>query len=80
MTPEHLRELLQAFALGTILALQAFEVSADLSQLQFQFGVTTACMRYKNTNKKKKTHVQRQQDKQETALKYFINTHQTELF
>lgn len=54
MTPEHLRELLQAFALGTILALQAFEVSADLSQLQFQFGVTTACMRYKNTNKKKK--------------------------
>lgn len=54
MTPEHLRELLQAFALGTVLALQAFEVSADLSQLQFQFGVTTACMRYKNTNKKKK--------------------------
>lgn len=80
MTPEHLRELLQAFALGTVLALQAFKVSADLSQLQFQFGVTTACMRYKNTNKKKKTHVQRQQDKQETALKYFINTHQTDFF
>lgn len=32
------------------------------------------------TQTRKKTHVQRQQDKQETALKYFINTHQTELF
>lgn len=38
---EHLRELLQALALGAVLTLQAFIVSTNLSQLQLQLGVTT---------------------------------------
>lgn len=35
-----LRQLLQAFALGAVLTLQPLKVSAHLSQLQLQLGVT----------------------------------------
>lgn len=38
----HLREFLQALALGAVLTLQALKVSANLSQLQLQLGVTTS--------------------------------------
>lgn len=41
MNLQHLRELLQALALGAVLTLQAFKVSANLSQLKLQLGVTT---------------------------------------
>lgn len=41
LTFGHLRELLQALALGVVLTLQALKVSANLRQLQLQLGVTT---------------------------------------
>lgn len=50
----HLRQLLQALALGAVLTLQPLKVGPDLSQLELQLGVTARGGRRKNVGEEQK--------------------------